>query len=78
MQNQEQIRAKLSTVISQLKNNAIPQLDLSSSQLGDAGIQALSTALKGNRTLTTLNVYNNQISDAGVQTLSSLTLKTPF
>ena len=72
MQNQEQISAFLSDIISQLKNNAILQLDLSNNEIGDAGAQAISTALKNNLTLTMLDLSANQIGDIGAQSISAV------
>ncbi|CAF1691629.1 unnamed protein product, partial [Adineta ricciae] len=45
-------------------------LDLSGNQIGDAGAQYMSDALRHNTTLTTLDLSGNQIGDAGAQYVS--------
>ncbi|WP_375331722.1 hypothetical protein [Candidatus Tisiphia endosymbiont of Temnostethus pusillus] len=58
------------TIIQQIINNSITNLNLSSNQIGDAGAKSLAECLKDNKSITTLKLNNNQIGDAGAKSLA--------
>ena len=51
-------------------HNSLIELNLRANQIGDAGAQALATALEQNTSLTELNLFDNQIGAAGAQALA--------
>ncbi|CAF1654887.1 unnamed protein product, partial [Adineta ricciae] len=52
------------------EKKTLTTLDLSWNQIGDAGAQYVSDALRHNTTLTTLNLWHNQIGEKGAQYVS--------
>ena len=54
-----------------MQNKTVTELNLSSNQIGDDGIEKLANALRVNNTLQNLDVSNNKIGNRGVESLAN-------